>query len=192
MAQERIKDIIAQLKALKESKGLSIQDICDTLDRTNNHLAKNTVAKIFSDGSEDFGYQYDTIRTLADVMFHVYSNDADDNAEIKGLKSTVQYQNIIIDQLRSQIETERKAAEDALEAEKAANIRRVEFLRDRVQKQDLRIEQKDRLITIMMMIYIRKLDPDFAAKGSLGMHKVFGETLDEIDEYLNGKCKDEE
>ncbi len=189
MAQDRIRDIIAQLKALKESKGLSIQDICETLDRTNNHLAKNTIVKIFSDGSEEFGYQYDTIRTLADVMFHVYSNDADDNVEIKGLKSTVQYQNIIIDQLKEQIETERKAAEDALETEKAANIRRVEFLRDRVEKQDLRIEQKDRLITMMMMVYLRKFDPDFATNGGHGLHRVFGETLNEIDEYLSGKEK---
>lgn len=191
MAQDRIRDIIVQLKTLKESKGLTIQDICDTLDRTNNHLAKNTIVKVFSDGSEDMSYQYDTIRTLADVMFHVYSNDADDNAEIKGLKSTVQYQNIIIDQLKERLENERKAAEDALAAEKAFNIRRIEFLRDRVERQDIRIEQKDRLITIMMMIYLRKIDPDFITNGFNGMHKIFGETLDEIDEYLNGNEKRE-
>ena len=176
MAQERIKNIIIQLKSLKESKKLSINEIMDTLDRTNNHLARSTVIKIFSDGSEDYGYQYDTIRTLADALFGVYSTDEDDNAEIKGLKSTVQYQNIIIDQLNSQIE-QLKSQIDSVEA---SALRRIDFLRDRVEKQDIRIEQKDRLITIMLMMHLKRSDPDF----DKGMQRYFNETLSEISDYL--------
>lgn len=175
MAQERMRDIIIQLKAIKESKNLTIQNILDTLDRENQHLAKSTVIKVFSEGGEDLTYQYDTIRTLADVMFRVYSTDEQDNPEIKGLKSTIQLQNIMIDQLKEQLETERRNAEETA----SSCYRRIEFLRDRVEKQDVRIEQKDRLITIMLM---QKYVPNFDIGN--GMQKYFEDTLAEVSEYL--------
>lgn len=175
MAQERMRDIIVQLKAIKESQNLTIQNILDTLDRENQHLAKSTVIKVFSDSGEDLTYQYDTIRTLADVMFRVYSTDEQDNPEIKGLKSTIQLQNIMIDQLKEQLETERRNAEETA----SSCYRRIEFLRDRVEKQDVRIEQKDRLITIMLM---QKYVPNFDIGN--GMQRYLQDTLDEVKEYL--------
>ncbi|MBR0340768.1 MAG: hypothetical protein IJH64_00685 [Oscillospiraceae bacterium] len=181
MAQERMRDIIIQLKAIKESQNLTIQQIIDTLDSENQHLSRSTVVKVFSEGGEELPYQFETIRTLADVMFRVYSVDEGDNPEISGLKSTVQLQNIIIDQLKAQAETEHKAAEETVNS----YIRRNEFLRDRVEKQDIRIEQKDRLITIMMMLFLKKFDPDFAAGFGNGTQKFIDDTLNEISDYLS-------
>ena len=181
MAQEKIKSIITQLKKLKDEKKLSINEILDTLDRTNNHLSRSTVIKIFSDGSEDYGYQYDTIRTLADALFGVYSTDESDNPEIKGLKSTIQYQNIIIDQLKEQIEQ----LKTQMVNEESASLRRIDFLRDRVEKQDIRIEQKDRLITLMLMMHLKRSDKELCN----GISEYFQDTLSEIDDYLSGTDK---
>ena len=89
MAEESIKKIIRQLKALKDIKGLTIDDIVETLDKNNSHLAKNTVVKIFSEGSEEAGYQTETIRMIADVMLDVYQDKPEDDPEIKGLKTTL-------------------------------------------------------------------------------------------------------
>ena len=49
MAQEKVRNIITQLKKLKDEKNLTINEILDTLDRTNNHLSRPTVIKIFSE-----------------------------------------------------------------------------------------------------------------------------------------------
>lgn len=187
MAQEKIRTIITQLKKLKEEKNLTINEILDILDKTNNHLSRPTVIKIFSEGSEDYGYQYDTIRTLSDTLFGVYSNEDDENAEIKGLKSTIQYQNIIIDQLNSQIE-QMKAQIDNLES---SAHKRIDFLRDRVEIQDSRIEQKDRLITIMLMfmLSIKNSSSDLDTGIVNMLHKYFDETIDDIGKYLK---KDDE
>lgn len=176
MAQERIKDIIIQLKAIKESQNLTIQQIIDTLDRENQHLGRSTVVKVFSDGGEDMPYQIETIRTLANVMFRVYSEDEEDNPEISGLKSTVKLQNILIDQLKAQVENEHKAAEETVNS----YIRRNEFLRDRVEKQDLRIEQKDRLITIMLLKTIAEQENGL----SPAINKYLKETFTEIKDYM--------
>ena len=177
MAQERMRDIIIQLKAIKESKNLTIQNIIDTLDKENQHLAKSTVSRIFSEDGENLTYQYETIRTLADVMFRVYSSDEEDDAEIKGLKKTVQLQNILIDQLKGQIEQ----LNVQMESEEASALRRIDFLRDRIEKQDLRIEQKDRLITIMLISHLKQADKDLGR----GIQQYFGETMSEITDYLS-------
>ena len=180
MAQEKAKQIITQLKKLKEEKELSISEIMDTLEKTNNHLSKATVLKIFSDGSEEYGYQYDTIRTLADAMFGVYSSEDSDNAEIQGLKDTVQLQNILIDQLRVQLE----------EAQTSA-LRRIDFLRDRVEKQDIRIEQKDRLITILLMMHLLGSDK-IGDNISKVLRRYFADTLDEIGDWVTKDNPDHE
>ena len=183
MAQERMLDIIIQLKAIKESKNLTIQNILDTLDRENQHLAKSTVSRIFSDDGENLTYQYETIRTLADVMFRVYSSDEEDDAEIKGLKKTVQLQNILIDQLKGQIDQ----LNAQMESEEASALRRIDFLRDRIEKQDLRIEQKDRLITIMLMANMLGQDK-MSGTVKKAIEQYFSETMGEVVEYL-GKDK---
>lgn len=176
MAQERMREIIIQLKAIRDNQNLTIQNILDTLDKENQHLSKNTVVKVFSEGGEDLAYQYETIRTLADVMFRVYSSDENDDAEIKGLKKTVQLQNILIDQQREQIEQ----LKSQVESIESSAHRRIEFLRDRVEKQDIRIEQKDRLITLMLMTNLKRSDPEIGKE----MQRYFNETLSEIGEYL--------
>lgn len=172
MAQEKVKEIIKNLKKLKEEKELSIAEIMETLEQTNNQLSKPTVMKIFSEGSEEYGYQYDTIRCMADALFGVYSDEKSDDAEIQGLKDTVQLQNILIDQLRLQLE----------EAQNSM-LRRIDFLRDRVEKQDIRIEQKDRLITIMLMANMLGKDQTNESVRK-AMERYFSEAMSEVGDWL--------
>lgn len=190
MAQQKKRDVILQLKEIKASKGLTNQDVVEALDASNSHLAPNTVQRFFADGSEDdINFQYETIRAIADVLLKVYSTEADDDDEVRGLKQTVQLQNILIDQLHDQLKAQIVEAEHTINKERSDHLRRIEFLRDRVEKQDIRIEQKDRLITIMMMIFLKKLDPDFSAEFGNSIQRHIGDTLGEINEYLGGSAQ---
>ena len=184
MAEESIKKIIRQLKALKEMKGLSIDDVVDILDTNNSHLARGTVAKIFSEGSEEAGYQTETIQMIANVMFDVYKESPEDDPEIKGLKTTIQLQNILIDRLKEQSADERRAAAEAVEAEKRNNAHRLEFLRERIRVQDHRIDQKDRMIAIMMIALLKKLDPDLISGASIDQY--FSDKLHDLGENMDG------
>ena len=56
-----------------------------------------------------------------------------------------------------------------------------EFLRDRVEKQDLRIEQKDRLITIMLLKTIAEQENGL----SPAINKYLKETFQEVKEYFD-------
>ena len=156
----------------------TIQNILDTLDQNGEHMSRKTVAKVFSDGSEDMEFQPDTVRIIADVILKVYEESPDDDPEIKGLKSEIKLQ-------RRQMEL----LERELEETRAMATRRVEFLRDRVEKQDIRIEQKDRLITIMLMANMLGQDQikDSAGKA---LQRYFDETVGEIGEYLGGEKQD--
>lgn len=185
MAQEKIKKIIGQLKEMKESKQLTINEIVDALDRTNNHLAPNTVTKFFADGSEEMGFQYETIRAIADVLLNVYSEDAQDDEEVKGLKSTVQLQNILIDQLKEQLREEQEHSASKLRAERDATNKRIEFLRERIRVQDHRIDQKDRMIAIMMIALLKHFDPELIA--GFGIEPYFGGKMSGLSKYLNGE-----
>ena len=187
MAEESIKKIIRQLKALKDIKGLTIDDIVETLDKNNSHLAKNTVVKIFSEGSEEAGYQTETIRMIADVMLDVYQDKPEDDPEIKGLKTTIQLQNILLDRLKEQCEDERQAAAEAIEAEKKNNVHRIEFLRERIRVQDHRIDQKDRMIAIMMIALLKKLDPELISGASIDSY--FKDKLHDLGENMD--CADD-
>lgn len=182
MAEESIKKIIRQLKALKDMKGLTIDDIVDTLDKNNSHLARSTVAKIFAEGSEESGYQTETIRMIADVMLDVYQDSPGDDPEIRGLKTTIQLQNILLDRLKEQLEEERKAAAAAVESEKRNNVHRVEFLRERIRVQDHRIDQKDRMIAPL-----KKLDPDLISGASIDQY--FSDKLHDLGENMD--CVDD-
>ena len=173
-----IRDLIVRLKTVREWQGLTIQNITDTLEEHGEHLSRKTITKVFADGSEDMEFQPDTIRSIANVILGVYEENPDDNPEIKGLKSEIKLQGHQIELLEHELEETRAMA-----------TRRVDFLRDRVEKQDIRIEQKDRLITIMLMANMLGQDKTNDAVGK-AIERYFTETLGEIGEYLgNGKAE---
>ena len=182
MTQENIREIIKQLKRIKDERKLTVDEIIDLLDRNNRHLARNTIVKIFSDNSEEYGYQEESIRSIADVMLNVYNESETDDTEVKGLKSTIKLQNIIISQLKEHL----AASDKVLQEERLSAMRRVDFLRDRIEKQDQRIEQKDRLITIMLMIYLEKLDKVQDSEYGDMIKMYFKATLSDVNDYLKG------
>lgn len=173
MAKGLIRDLIIRLKAVRESQGLTLQNITDTLEENGEHLSRKTITKVFTDGSEDMEFQPDTIRSIADVILKVYEESPDDDPEIKGLKSEIKLQ-------RRQLEL----LEHELEETRAMATRRVDFLRDRVEKQDIRIEQKDRLITIMLMANMLGQDKTNRNVGK-AIEQYFGEMISEIGDYLD-------
>lgn len=65
----RTRDIILRLKEVRRDKGLSYNDILDMMEQNGDYLAKSTLSRVFSKGSEDLSFRYEeTIRPIAKAL----------------------------------------------------------------------------------------------------------------------------
>lgn len=56
-----MKEIIMELRQVREEKGLSYGDISDLLEQNGDHVSKSTISRIFSENSTDTNFSYDEI-----------------------------------------------------------------------------------------------------------------------------------
>lgn len=65
MAQEKIHDLILQLKQIRKERGLSYQDIMDLVKQSGGYISLSTVRRVFAEDSENKGFRYeDSIKPL--------------------------------------------------------------------------------------------------------------------------------
>ena len=66
------KDLIIKLKAVREEKGLSFNDIMRIMEDNGDYLAKSTLSRVFADGSEENSFRYDeTLRPIAKALLDI-------------------------------------------------------------------------------------------------------------------------
>ena len=66
------KDIIIQLKRVREERGLSYNDILDLMKANGEFLSKSTLSRVFADGSEEVSFRYEeTIRPIANALLDI-------------------------------------------------------------------------------------------------------------------------
>ena len=76
------KDIILRLKKVRQEKGLSYSDILELMEKNGDFLAKSTLSRLFSDGSEEMSFKYDeTIRPVAKALLDIESIEEDDTMD---------------------------------------------------------------------------------------------------------------
>ena len=46
-----VKDIIIELKEVREAKGLSFGDILDLMEKNGDYISKSTLSRVFAEGS---------------------------------------------------------------------------------------------------------------------------------------------
>lgn len=141
MLQKKIAEIVTRLKRVREEEGLSYQRIYDIVEENGDHVSLTTIKRVFEDGSESFGYQYEsTLKPIADAVLGVYGpSEAASADEADALKAIIDYKSEKIADLAAQLER----TEDSYR-------RRTEFLREQIALKDARIDRLHGIIERMV------------------------------------------
>ena len=143
------RDIIIQLKEVREEKGLSYNDILSLMEKNGDYLSKSTISRVFSDGSEELSFRYEeTIRPLAKVLLDIETIEDDDNLDTRAMKSLLKYKIQRIEELEKQVEKlendivkMKLSNHEKMEAEREVYNRRVDFLKNQIELKDKRMDQ---------------------------------------------------
>lgn len=139
MQQEKIADIISRLKKIREENDLSYKKIVDMVEKNGEYVSLSTVRRVFEDGSEAYGYQYDnTLRPIADAVLGVYGEPDgidDDNDTVEALRAVIRYKNERLKELESRL----KQTEESYR-------RRLDFVKEQIALKDSRIDRRDSMI----------------------------------------------
>lgn len=146
MLQKKVAEIITKLKIVREENGLSFQKIYDLVEQNGDHVSLSTIKRVFEDGSEGFGYQYEsTLKPIADAVLGVYSTSSAASAdEADALKAIIDYKSEKIAELTAQLERSEESYR-----------RRLDFLKDQIQLKDKRIDRRDDMIERLLDIILK-------------------------------------
>lgn len=141
-------DIIIKLKEVRDEKGYSYNDILDMMEKNGDYLAKSTISRVFSEGSEDLSFRYDeTIRPIAKVLLDMENIEDDDTLDERAMKSLLKYKIQRIEELERQVEEleialdkEKIRAYEELEDKQAQWEKTLEFLKEQISLKDKRMD----------------------------------------------------
>ncbi len=103
--QERISEIILQLKQIRKERELSLQDVHELVIAAGYYLSLSSVKRVFADGSEKQNFRYqDTIQPIVRVLLGVTEETPENNDitanEIDALKNVILLKDSIIGELQ--------------------------------------------------------------------------------------------
>ena len=135
--KERTREIVLQLKQIKEERGLTCADIHEMLVEAGEDLSPASVRRVFSEGSEDQGFRFrGTIQPIARVMLGITEEgEAMGPAEADALKNVALLKDAMIQELQKEVDS-LKAKTLQLEHELALATDRVEFLKGQIVRKD--------------------------------------------------------
>ncbi len=142
------RDIIMQLKQVREEKGLSFGAIMSLLEQNGDYLSKTTISRIFAEGSEDVSFRFEeTLRPLATVLLDLNNIEETDSMDVQAMKTLLKYKSDRIDELEQQIEHQRSqfdaelvALHEKMDAERETWSRSIEFLKEQINFKDKRMD----------------------------------------------------
>lgn len=142
------RDVILKLKEVRDRRGLSYTDITNLLEKNGDFLARSTISRVFSDGSEDLSFRYEeTIRPIARALLDMETIEDDDTEDVQAIKSILKYKIKRIEELEEQIkelkimlDKEKIKSAEKLEKEREQSLRSIEFLKTQVFLKDKRID----------------------------------------------------
>ena len=135
------REVILKLKEVREEKQLTYSDILNLLEEKGYFLAKSTLSKIFSPGSEDMSFKYDeTLIPLANVLLDIDTIEEDDILDIKAMKTLLRYKNDRIKELSQQLDKEKIKSHEKLEKEREQYTKNIEFLKHQIELKDTRMD----------------------------------------------------
>ena len=143
------KDIIIKLKEVREEKGLSYGDILSLMEKNGDYLAKSTISRVFSEGSEEVSFRYEeTIRPIAKALLDMENIEEDDDMDVRAIKSILKYKIERIEELERQIasletalDKEKIKSHEKLDEQRAIYDDRIDFLKNQIDLKDKRMDQ---------------------------------------------------
>ena len=142
------KDIIIELKEVREQKGLSYTDIMNLMEKNGDYLSKSTLSRVFADGSEEMSFKYDeTIRPIANALLDIETLEDTDSMDVKAMKSLLKYKIRRIEELeellrqaKEELANEKVKHHEKMDAEREQHARSIEFLKEQVSLKDKRMD----------------------------------------------------
>lgn len=103
--QERISEIILQIKQIREERDLSLQDVHDLVRNAGFYTSLSSIKRVFADGSEKQHFRYqDTIHPIVRALLGVTEETPENNDitanEIDALKNVILLKDSIIGELQ--------------------------------------------------------------------------------------------
>ena len=143
------RDIIIQLKEVKDEKHLSLTDIMKLMESNGDYLSKSTLSRVFAEGSEEIKFRYeDTIRPIANALLDIENDEDDDDMDIRAMKSLLKFKMQRIEELEQELEhlkaslnKEKVKYHEKLEKDREQSRRSIEFLKDQISLKDKRMDQ---------------------------------------------------
>ena len=133
MLQKRIAEIIRNLKRVRNENGLTISEIVNLCEKNGEAVSETTVKKVFADGSETFGFNYEnTLKPIVNALLGGH----EETAETDMMISVAQYKEIKIKHLEAQLARQEESYK-----------RRIEFLKKQIDIKDDRIDKRDEMIS---------------------------------------------
>lgn len=133
MLQKKIAEVIRNLKRVRNENGLTISEIVNLCEKNGEAVSETTVKKVFADGSETFGFNYEnTLKPIINALL----GDHEETAETDMMISVAQYKEIKIKHLEAQLARQEESYK-----------RRIEFLKQQIDIKDDRIDKRDEMIS---------------------------------------------
>ena len=164
----KTKDLIVQLKAVKEEKKLSLGDIYSMVEDNGDFCSKTSLSRLFSEGSEEQSFKEETLIPVARALLDVENLEETDDLDTQAMKTLLQYKSQRIKELEKQVadlemalDREKLKYHEKLDIERERNARSIEFLKMQVNKKDDRIDkllqavyEKDKLYNELLNKYL--------------------------------------
>ena len=166
------RDVILQLKKVKEEKGLSLDKILILVENNGEYISKSTLARVFKDGSEDSSFRYEeTIRPIANALLDIENYEQDDDEETRAYKAILKLKKELITELEEKLKTvesdEKRKYHEKIAKETEKFQKSLDFAMKQIELKDKRIDQlmdandrlsitNDRLINQMMDCPLKK------------------------------------
>lgn len=137
MQQKKIAAIITKVKKVRDDNGLSCQAIHDLVQKNGAYVSLSTIKRIFEDGSETYGFQYEsTLKPVVDAILGIYGDSkAATEDEADAMKAVIDFKSDKIIELESRL----------LRCEESYK-RRLEFLKGQIALKDDQSDRRDAMI----------------------------------------------
>lgn len=137
--QARIREMILQLKQIKEDKDLTNQDILEMVEASGGITSMSSIRRVFAEGSENLSFNYrNTIQPIAHALLAINEaekvTEMDDNilqAQMDGLKQACEIKDAIIKDLQKELEAEQRKVAHLLNEVELQNLMLRKLLREK-------------------------------------------------------------
>ena len=114
--QEQTRELILKLKAVKEERGLTHQDVLDLVEANNDSTSMSSVRRVFAEGSENHSFNFRaTLQPISKALLAIAQKEnvanVDDNilqVQLDALKVESQLKDSIINNLQKELDEEKR------------------------------------------------------------------------------------